>query len=102
VSVQLLEARKAEFLSGLQSKADATGTVGTGTFLRGVYDYFREIARAQVDTETERDAIKDMILAAADQFVAGRYEWGWKLVRAMIDKEIDERMDALPDLLAAA
>ncbi len=78
----------------------AGGTLGLGTFLRTVLDELKAIALQQVDTEEERDAIKDKVLSLADTYVAPKFPVGWKLVRNSVDVFLDESMDNLPGLLA--
>lgn len=87
-------------VSAIESHAAAAGgTLGAGTFLRLVLDQLKSLAVQQVDTEEERDQIKDAILALADRFVAPKFPWGWALVRRSLDSFLDERLDDLPALL---
>lgn len=80
--------------------AGAGGSLGLGTFTRIILDQLRAFAVAQLDTEEERDAIKDRVLSLADAFVAPKFPFYWPLVRSAIDSLMDESLDKLPALLS--
>lgn len=87
--------------SAIESQAaGAGGSLGLGTFVRITLDMLRAFAAGQVDTEAERDAIKDKILALADVFVAPKFPFFWEgFVRSALDRALDDWMDKLPELL---
>lgn len=76
------------------------GTIGVGTFLRGVVDYLKQLAKEQVDTEAERDAIVAAAMAIADKMVAAKFPpvlWG--IIRPGIMNFLDQAIDKLPIIL---
>lgn len=81
--------------------AGAGGSLGLGTFTRIILDQLRAFAVAQIDTEEERDAIKDKILSLADVFVKPKFPVGWTFVRGSLDSLLDDVLDRLPELLTA-
>lgn len=88
------------FAASVESHATAAGgTLGLGTYYRLVIDHLKAMAVAQVDTEEERDAIKDKALALADLYVAPKFPFGWVFVRKYLDSFLDESMDNLPAFL---
>jgi hypothetical protein len=98
--------RKQEFLAELKAEQNkpAPRTVGhvmdLGAFTRGTLEFLKKVAREQVDTEEERDAIVKIVMDAADQFVAPTFDWGWRLVRKNFEAFLDAQIDSLPELLA--
>ena len=98
--------RKLEFLAELKAEQNkpAPRTVGhvmdLGPFTRGTLEFLKKVAREQVDTEDERDAIVKIVMDAADQFVAPAFPWGWSLVRKNFEAFLDAQIDSLPELLA--
>lgn len=92
--------RAALLESAISAQASASGGVlGLGTFVRLVIDQLRAFAVTQIDTEEERDAIKNKILVLADTFVATRFPLGWVFVRSALDSFLDEAIDNLPALI---
>lgn len=80
--------------------AAAGGTLGLGSFLRAIVDGLKAAAITTIDTEEERDAIKDRLLAVADVVVAPRFGPLWGITRTTVDWTLDEYMDKLPALLS--
>jgi len=91
---------KAALQAAVESQAaGAGGSLGLGTFMRIIFDQLRAFAAAMVDTEEERDAIKEKILTLADTFVKPKFPFAWGLIRNAIDSALDQAMDNLPALL---
>lgn len=100
--------RKVQFLAELKAEHNkpVARTIGDqmdlGPFMRGTLEFLKKIAREQVDTEDERDAIVKIVMDAADTYVAPAFPWGWSLVRKNVHDFLDAQIDSLPEVLAAA
>ena len=75
-------------------------TIGFWQFVYQVLAWAKQLARDQVDTEEERDAIVDGAMLVADRFVAPRFPWGWVAIRPLLREGLDQGIDFLPALLA--
>lgn len=97
-----MSARAESLASHVQAQAAAAGgTLGLGSFYRAIVDGIKAAAITTIDTEEERDAIKDRLLSLADVVVAPRFGALWLVTRPTVDWTLDEYMDKLPALLAA-
>jgi hypothetical protein len=100
--------RKQEFLAELKAEQNKPlpRTIGDqidlGPFMRATLEFLKKVAREQVDTEEERDAIVKVVMDAADALVAPTFSWGWDRVRPNIEAFLDAQIDSLPELLASA
>jgi hypothetical protein len=100
--------RKQEFLAELDAQKAAPvlmrgdgEAVEYGVFTNTVLSYVKKKAREQIDTEEERDSLKEMILTLADKFVGPQIPFWAMFVRPNLAQLIDDAMDRLPELLAS-
>ena len=94
------EAFACSFEDHVEPHKSADGTLGFWAFVLQVLSWAKQLARDQVDTEEERDAIVDGAMLVADRVVAPKFPWGWAAIRPLLREGLDQGIDYLPTLLA--
>ena len=79
---------------GLEAAAPVK-TVGLRSYIDSILAALKTLAKGAIDTEEERDQIKDYILTTGDLLVGPKLAFFWPFVRRGLDIWLDEKLDKL-------